>query len=220
MSAGSMSLSSFPDERLEGFPSARCSRHVLAEYERSHARRGEVERFIDHAFATRHGAAIRSFMPTLLALQGRDERICGVVGYRRAATEPLFLERYLAAPIEHALSERAGRTIARAEIVEVGNLASLSCRAAFHLAAMLPRILIERGNRWIVFTATRAVRGMLAHFNAPVIELAEAGRERAVGTGDDWGRYYDNDPRVMAGFLPHGLSLSFGPARGGRCEAE
>jgi hypothetical protein len=192
---------------------------VLAAYERDDAGRDAVERFINHAFAVRHGAAIRSFMPTLLALQGRNERICGVVGFRKAAAEPLFLERYIAAPIEHALSERVGRTIERAEIVEVGNLASLSCRAAFHLAAMLPRVLMERGNRWIVFTATRTVRGMLAQFNAPVIQLAEAGRERAIGTGDDWGRYYDSDPRVMAGYLPHGLSPSFGPVRGVQCAA-
>ena len=145
-------------------------------------------------------------MPTLLAMEGQRNRVCGVVGFRRAATEPLFLERYLDMPIELALGERAGFSVPRTEIVEVGNLASSSCRAACQLVAALPRVLLADGNRWIVFTATAAVRGMLAKFRAPVIELAAATRDR-LDDGDEWGRYYDTDPRVIAGYLPDGVSL-------------
>lgn len=148
----------------------------------------------------------------LLALEGRDERVCGVVGFRNARTEPLFLERYLARPIEAELTARTGQPIERQKIVEVGNLASLSCRAAFHLVAILPRVLIERGNQWIVFTATSAVRGILEKYSAPMIELASAGRE-CIEKPDEWGRYYDNDPRVMAGYLPDGIGLAMSSAR-------
>jgi thermostable hemolysin len=151
-------------------------------------------------------------MPTLLALEGRGERVCGVVGFRTASAEPLFLEHYLARPIEAELSERTGQLIDRERIVEVGNLASLSCRAAFHLVAILPRVLIERGNQWIVFTATSAVRGILEKFSAPMIELASASRE-CIGEPGDWGQYYENDPRVMAGYLPDGLGLALNCAR-------
>jgi Thermostable hemolysin len=217
VSSPSEPVSRTTDATLGDSLSVGCSRHVLSAFERDDVRRRGVERFIERAFALRHGAAIRSFMPTLLALEGRDERVCGVVGFRNAATEPLFLERYLEMPIEQALGQRTGHAIAREQIVEVGNLASLSCRAAFHLAAMLPRVLIERGNRWIVFTATHAVRGMLSRFDAPLIDLGGARRERVEGLGDDWGRYYENDPRVMAGFLADGLALSFSRARGARC---
>jgi Thermostable hemolysin len=69
-----------------------CSRHTLATYDRDHPRRETLERFIQRAFALRHGAMIRSFMPTLLALEGQDDRVCGVAGLRNAATEPLFIE--------------------------------------------------------------------------------------------------------------------------------
>lgn len=158
------------------------------------------------AFALKHGARIRSFMPTLYALQGRNDRICGVAGVRSAAAEPLFLERYLARPIESALSRRVGERVPRGQIVEVGNLSSLSCRAAFHLVALLPRLLIDRGHLWVAFTATAAVRGILHRFNAPVIELGGATQDRVAQLGDDWGRYYECDPRVMAAWLPHGLS--------------
>jgi hypothetical protein len=151
-------------------------------------------------------------MPTLLALEGRDERVCGVVGFRNAALQPLFLERYLALPIEAELRVRTGRTIDRESIVEVGNLASLSCRAAFHLAAALPRVLIDHGNRWIVFTATSTVRGILQKLSAPTIDLGCADRE-CVDQPDAWGRYYEHDPRVMAGYLPDGIGLALGGAR-------
>ena len=144
-------------------------------------------------------------MPTLLALEGQRGRVCGVVGFRNAAAEPLFLERYLNQPVELVLAEHVGDTVERGQIVEVGNLASLSCRAACHLVAALPRILLAEGNQWIVFTATAAVRGMLARFHAPVIELARATRDR-LEDGDDWGRYYDNDPRVIAGRLRDGVA--------------
>jgi hypothetical protein len=148
---------------------------------------------------------VHAFMPTLLALEGRRGRVCGVVGFRNAATEPLFLERYLDAPVELALAEHVGKPVIRSQIVEVGNLASLSCRAACHLVAALPRVLLADGNQWIVFTATAAVRGMLAKFRAPVIELARATRDR-LDEGEEWGRYYDNDPRVVAGYLQHGIA--------------
>jgi hypothetical protein len=167
---------------------------------------------VQRAFALKHDASIRSFMPTLYALQGRDDRVCGVAGVRSAATEPLFLERYLSRPIESTLARRVGQQVTREQIVEVGNLSSLSCRAAFHLVALLPRLLIDRGHSWVVFTATDAVRGILNRFNAPVIELSDATQDKVADLGDEWGRYYECDPRVMAAWLPHGLSLKVAEA--------
>jgi len=185
----------------------RCSRHVLATYERSHPQRAALEAFVRDAFALKHGALIRSFMPTLYALQGRNGRICGVAGVRHAAVEPLFLECYLPVPIESALSARIGAPVTRAQIVEIGNLSSLSCRAAFHLVALLPRLLIEHGYQWVTFTATDRVREILDRFHAPLIELGGATADKVADLGRDWGRYYECDPRVMAAWLPHGLSF-------------
>jgi hypothetical protein len=181
-----------------------CLGHTIAAYDREHPQRRKLERFIQRAFARHHCAMVHAFMPTLLAMEGERNRVCGVVGFRRAVTEPLFLERYLDVPIELALAERVGLSIPRSDIVEVGNLASSSCRAACQLVAALPRMLLADGNRWVVFTATEVVRGMLAKFRAPVIELARATRDR-VDDGDEWGRYYNSDPRVIAGYLPDGI---------------
>jgi hypothetical protein len=192
----------------ESLPRRSCLGHTLATYDREHPERRRLERFIQRAFARHHGASVRAFMPTLLALEGQRGRVCGVVGFRKAAAEPLFLERYLDKPVELVLAEHVGDPVARTHVVEVGNLASLSCRAACHLVAALPRILLAEGNQWVVFTATAAVRGMLAKFRAPVIELARATRDR-LDDGDDWGRYYDNDPRVIAGHLREGIAPTF-----------
>ena len=50
-------------------------------------------------------------------------------------------------------------------------------------------------------------------FGAPLIELARADGARVVNAGDEWGRYYDTDPRVFAGFLPDSLQIpGFGAA--------
>ena len=53
-----------------------------------------------------------------------------------------------------------------------------------------------------MFTATSAVRGILEGVGAPLVELAPADGTRLAGGADRWGRYYEKDPRVLAGYLP------------------
>ena len=155
-------------------------------------------------FGEKHGARVRSFMPTMLAMRGDNGRLCSVAGFRCAAHEPLFLERYLSEPVENAIAAACGHAVDRAQIVEVGNLAGVTCRASLRLIVELPRLLLARGQRWIVFTASEAVRSVLAGYHAPLVQLVAAEASRVAGLGDDWGRYYETDPRVMAGFLPDG----------------
>lgn len=182
---------------------------------RDGADRAELESFVRAAFARRHGASVRSLMPELLSLRDAHGRLRGVIGLRAAAAGPLFLEQYLDQPIEQALAARVGRAVAREEIVEIGNLAGASCRAAVGMVAALPRWLVERHYRWIVFTATRQVREILAGFGAPLVELAVADPSRIAQGADEWGEYYSTDPRVFAGYLPDGLNLpAFGRRRG------
>lgn len=172
--------------------------------------RPALESLVRRAFADQHGAAIHSFMPNLLGLHGPRGQLHGVAGFRNAAVEPLFLENYLDAPIETVLSARIGTRVDRSEIVEVGNLAGASCRAACRLVAELPRFFVAHGQRWVVFTATDVVRDMLAKFGAPLIQLGIAELRRVAASGDEWGRYYNRDPRVMAGYLPDGLAMRLG----------
>lgn len=169
--------------------------------------RGEFEAFVQAAFHRRHGAVVASFMPTLLGLRDGAGRVTCVTGYRGASGRSLYLEHYLDRPVEEELSARIGRRVERSAIVEVGNLAGSSCRSAIRMVTLLPRHLLGLGHEWIVFTATSAVYGILQSVGAPLTELAVADAARVAGTADDWGAYYQQDPRVFAGHLPDGLRL-------------
>ncbi len=138
--------------------------------------RDELERFVSAAFLRKH-------------LRGADGRA-------------LYLEQYLDQPVEAAIAAATGHSVERSHVVEVGNLAGANCRTAVRMVALLPGQLMAGGYRWIVFTATSAVREILLGFGAPLVELARAEGARIATGADDWGRYYESDPRVFAGFLP------------------
>jgi len=186
---------------------ARMARYSLSSCGPDGLARGELESFIRTVFLRRHGASIQSFLPNLLDLRDRAGRLCGVVGYRAAAQDRLFLEQYLDAPVEVAIARMHGAPVERATIAEVGNLAATSCRAARVLAARLPLRLLGAGHRWIVFTGTRVVRDLLGSLDAPIIDLGAADPSRLGDGAAGWGRYYDAEPRVLAGYLPGSLSL-------------
>ncbi len=170
-------------------------------------RRPGVEQFIARAFGERHGAEVRSFLPELLGLCDKGNELCAAAGYRPAATWRLFLEQYLDQPVEEALASQLGSPVSRDGIVEIGNLAGGTCRAARQLVALLPRYLLERGHTWVVFTATDLVRRILGGAGAHLVELAPADPARLGAGAEAWGAYYRMDPRVMAGFIPEGLTL-------------
>lgn len=161
-----------------------------------------MERYVRRAFWRVHRASVRSFSPTLLTLRDRQGRITGVAGIRAAAEEPLYLEQYLDAPVEAVLGTRTGHWVARDSVVEIGSLACASALSACGLLRSLPQWLYEEGFDWVVFTATRRVRDLVRIFDAPLLELCPATLQRVAASADDWGHYYEADPRVMAGYLP------------------
>jgi Thermostable hemolysin len=164
--------------------------------------RAELEAFVGAAFRRGHDATVASFMPTLLSFRGPAGDLRGVIGLRAAAPQALYLEQYLEQPVEAAISAATGQPVQRTQVVEVGNLAGANCRAAMRMVAQLPGYLLSRDYCWIVFTATRTVRGILESLGAPLVELARADGARVAAGPDRWGRYYEQDPRVLAGFLP------------------
>jgi hypothetical protein len=174
----------------------------LAEARAGAADRTELEAFVAEAFRRRHDATVQSFMPTLLSFRDGAGELRGVIGLRGAARQPLYLEQYLGQPVEQAITAATGRAVERRQVVEVGNLAGANCRTAMRMVAALPAHLLAQDYAWIVFTATSAVRGILQGFRAPLVELARADASCVADGPDRWGRYYDTDPRVLAGYLP------------------
>ena len=174
----------------------------IAEVPAGSSARPELEAFVAEAFRRRHDATVQSFMPTLLSFRDGGGVLRGVIGLRGAARQALYLEQYLEQPVEAAIAAATGKRVQRHEVVEVGNLAGANCRTAMRMVAELPSYLLARDYSWIVFTATSAVRGILQGFGAPLVELARADGGRVAGGEDRWGRYYESDPRVLAGYLP------------------
>ncbi|MEZ5650311.1 MAG: thermostable hemolysin [Burkholderiaceae bacterium] len=166
---------------------------------RQDPQRGAVEAFIAAGFARHFGAEITQFSPLLASLSD-GERILAAAGYRRA-TDTLFLEAYLDTPVDSRISQLAGEVVARHAIAEVGQLAT---RAPRHLGELMNRLsdhLSGNGVQWVAITATRPLRQVFERFGLRSHELAVA---NPVGAGIElaqWGRYYEHDPRVIAGSL-------------------
>lgn len=141
-------------------------------------------------------------MPSLLVLADRPGVLEGVAGIRLAGAGALYLERYLDEPVEHRIERCTGERAGRTAIVELGNFACRDSRVAALFISLLPAYLLESGLSWIAFTATLSVRRILQGLGARTFDLGPAHGACAADGADDWGRYYTQQPRVLAGYLP------------------
>lgn len=164
--------------------------------------RPELEAFIGAAFRRQHGATVHCYLPLLVSLRDAGGELAGVAGYRHGSEGPLYLEQYLAGPVETVIARQTGSaTVARPAIAEIGNFACRDCATAATMMSVLAELLREQRHDWVVFTATRTVRGIMRRMGLRLAELARAERSCLVAA-DDWGRYYEQDPRVMLGYVP------------------
>lgn len=163
-------------------------------------RRPALEAFIQARFAEQHGASVRHFMPCLLGLEDSAGTLLAAVGLRSGASGPLFLERYLTQPVETALSGQP----ARAQLVEVGNLAANSPGAARLLIVALTDLLVALGFRWVTFTGTTTLLNSFQRLGLSPLPLGLADPQCMGEELADWGSYYDCAPQVMAGDIYSG----------------
>lgn len=179
--------------------------------------RRRLERLVRRGFILEHGARIRHFLPRLFGLW-EDQTPLAAIGVGGAADGPLFQEHYLDAPVETFLSRHLGRPVGREAIAEIGNLVSLRRGLQRRLFVPLIDQLVGEGREWVLFTATPTVANGIGRLGIALEPLLVADPTRLGEAQADWGRYYDQRPRVMAGDLrrahavltEHGL---LGPAR-------
>jgi hypothetical protein len=157
--------------------------------------RRELERFIAERFRSAYGANVGHFCAHLLGMRDPHGAWQAAAGYTPAASSALYLEHYLDRPVEIELA------VPRERIVEVGNLASAARGFGGRFLPALRRYLLDLDYRWVVFTATREVRGILQHLAFETRALAPASPERLPDRGAGWGTYYAHDPSVMAGTI-------------------
>jgi len=120
----------------------------------------------------------------------------------------LFLEQYLPAPVEHELGELSGHPENRGEIVEVGNLVATTAGSSQLLYLIMAMILKRAGFKWLVMTATPQVQKSIKRLGLELYTLADADPS-ALGSGslNDWGSYYESQPRVVAGNLAEAMPV-------------
>jgi hypothetical protein len=177
-----------------------------------------VERFIATVYARHYGAQLRGFMPTLVSLGEDDEpsaaagyRAAGAAGAAGALAEPLFLEHYLARPVEQAIAAQIGQPVARAAIVEVGQFASMVPGQGRRLMAHLGRHLADAGFAWVVSTATAELRQLFERLRIRPLVLGQADPARLGAAAADWGSYYAHAPLVLAGEIRSNLARFASP---------
>lgn len=168
-----------------------------------HGCRGRAEALIRDVYRERYGAEIPGWMPFLTARPGR-EGMQAAAGFR-PGNEQLYLENYLDRPVEAAIANHIGRTPRRDTIVEVGHLASRRSGAGALLLLDLADHLHRSGFDWLVNTATTDTRRLILGLRAAPLALGAADPTRLPDGGRAWGRYYDDQPVVLAIHLPTAL---------------
>lgn len=173
-------------------------------HEHEHGNRESVSTYIRDRFRQSYGATLTHLMPRLFSLLDRQGNIIAAFGLRDAATDRLFMERYLDQPVEDAISEHAGAVVNRSSIIEVGNLAT-SVGGARAMIVALTCFLHDHGYDWITFTGVATVRAAFQRLGLRPFVLAEAAAER-LSTDERlaWGDYFQARPQVMGGFVPCG----------------
>lgn len=169
--------------------------------------RAEAEGYAAERYQASYDAELQHFLPLLLTMRCLGA-LSGVAGMGPAQAEPMFLERYLDTPIEQVLAARSDSPVARADLVEIGNLAADQRGASHLLFVLFSAVLHRAGYRWLTFTATRALRNNLHKLGFPLLTLGAAGLDQiAAEERASWGSYYDTDPLVVAGSLDEAVRL-------------
>ena len=198
-----------PAERI-AFPQVRATRAVapgarLRHHPVGDPDRAAVERVVGRVYAERYGASIPSWAPQLVSI-AVDGEIVAAAGWR-PAQEPLYLERYLAAPIERLIVDRLGRPgPSRSRIVEVGHLSATRAGQGVRLMARLGAYLASLGYDWVASTATPGVRATFERLGVEVLELGHATAKAAGPHAGAWGSYYELGASVIAGELASNLA--------------
>ena len=176
-------------------PGARLTVHLADD-----PHRAEVEAFIHGVYRRRYGADIRSFAPVLVTLCD-ETGILAAAGYRDAAADALFLERYLDQPIQTLLASLRDGALDRHGIAEVGHLAAHQAGEGRRLIMRLGPHLAEQGFSWVVTTVTEELLHLFNRIGLTPLTLGSAD-PRALGAAAHlWGSYYDHRPRVVCGQL-------------------
>ena len=117
----------------------------------------------------------------------------------------IYVEKYLHSPVEQEIGQHFKTAIARDSVVEIGNLMSTWKGSSLLLFILLTGILSRIEREWVVFTVTKEVESLLAKMQFEQVYLADADINKLEDEQDQWGRYYDDKPKVMFGNIAEAI---------------
>lgn len=161
--------------------------------------RQRVEMFIKNIYKHSYKADIRVDYPVLMSVRNDENDILATVGFRYAEHEPLFLEQYTKEPIENCLKTN------RNKIVEIGNLASAGQGASIFLFAALASYLNYQDIKFASITGTDFLHSYFKRIGLNPQKICDADISSINQSNQSWGTYYDTQPRVLAGSVPHAI---------------
>ena len=185
--------------------SAGNSPKELLLYDFQNKERQSIEGYITRQFQLTHGATINHFMPLLLALTERG-KTSAALGLQAATGNSLFLQQYLPVSVDKCIAYHTKVPVALNRIIEIGNLVATQPGASHLLFILLTKILYLAHYEWVVFTATPMVQKSLERLGFNLTVLADASAERLIPEDKlNWGSYYEQQPRVLAGNISQGI---------------
>ena len=165
--------------------------------------RKEIEHFIKQGFSKSHQAKVSVSMPHLLALcNGTYKAALGI----RSGKEYLFIEQYLSSAIEQQ-AVFAENNISRKDIVEIGHLFSNNQRFTIPLFMITAVSLFYLNYKYMVFSGTEKVINLIAKSGVNYTHLCNAQQNKIDTSTDEWGTYYDTNPKVIAVSLSDVIAL-------------
>ncbi|KFK92944.1 MULTISPECIES: thermostable hemolysin [unclassified Serratia (in: enterobacteria)] len=187
------------------------SKHIQAPYKllfsRDNVQKALLQNYIQNEYSREFNATIPHFLPYLLGMYRADGKLVGACGLNRADLEPLYLERYLDAPIEAVIATHTGKNISRNRLVEIGNFACSEAGNARIMFAAICQLLCDNQLDYVLFTGTKKLRNIFHRLHLNPIELAPALPDRVGEEIKNWGKYYQQHPYVMMGDLNQGRQV-------------
>lgn len=158
--------------------------------------RHSLERYVADIFYANYGARHIEYQDLLCSLQQNSGRVAAL-GLSCASRGSLFCEQYLNAPLEDYVEREFGQSVSRSSLMELGNLVASEPGQSVVLYLLVTAALHAAGVRYLVFSANRAVRSSIQRcgFNTQV--LCSADPYKLKDEQQDWGTYYDGDPKVI-----------------------
>jgi len=189
------------EQRIAQFEFAKQSYQVDL-VPQQHADRQNIEHFIHAVYEKRYQADVQAFMPMLVKVSSVSSgKTVAAAGFTLGHRNKLFLEQYLDFPLEKAASAVIGKQMKRSDFVEVGNLAGAIPGAAHLIILSLAEYLSSIGHQWIAFTLTKSMVNAFQAIGLEPLALIDAHHSSTSTQCDDWGSYFETQPKVMVGAM-------------------